>query len=110
MMADQLTLIEQQIADLLIQKQKILTEKRAEALKEVKNIIVRYGFSAGELGLQRKKMGATDKPKVAAKYVNPENANETWTGRGKKPNWVERVLAQGRHLEDLHIDKTSDVK
>ena len=108
-MSDQLVLIEQQIADLFAQKQKILAEKRGEALREVKNIIEMYGFTASELGLQRKKMGATDKP-VAAKYVNPENANETWTGRGKKPNWVARVLAQGRHLEDMRIDKAAGVK
>lgn len=103
-MTDQLRLIEQQIADLLAQKQKLLAEKRIETLKEVKSIIALYGFTASELGLHRKNMGATGKSIVAAKYVNPENANETWTGRGKKPHWVERVLAQGRHLEDLRIE------
>jgi DNA-binding protein H-NS len=34
--------------------------------------------------------------KVAARYRNPENPNETWTGRGRRPNWVHALDAAGR--------------
>lgn len=38
------------------------------------------------------------------KYRNPQNAAETWSGRGKRPRWVEVALARGDSLESLAID------
>jgi DNA-binding protein H-NS len=40
----------------------------------------------------------------APKYQNPNNAAQTWSGKGKQPQWVEEVLAQGKRLEDLLTD------
>jgi DNA-binding protein H-NS len=52
--------------------------------------------SAG--GKPRKALG-----KVAAKYRNPANPSETWTGRGKQPRWLAAHTAAGRKLEDFLI-------
>jgi DNA-binding protein H-NS len=41
--------------------------------------------------------------KVAPKYRNPDNAGETWTGRGRQPRWVRAALAEGRTLADLAV-------
>lgn len=41
--------------------------------------------------------------KVAPKYRNPNNAAETWTGRGRKPLWVVAALESGKQLQDLAI-------
>jgi DNA-binding protein H-NS len=40
------------------------------------------GFSVSEL------FGGKGKGKGVAKYRNPKNPSETWTGRGRKPNWL----------------------
>lgn len=40
---------------------------------------------------------------VAPKYRNPDDASETWTGRGRKPRWVEAFLDAGNNLEDVAI-------
>ena len=40
----------------------------------------------------------------APKYQNPNNAAQTWSGKGKQPHWVEEVLAQGRSLDSLLTD------
>jgi len=37
------------------------------------------------------------------KYRNPENPAETWSGKGKRPGWVEAFLAEGRSLASLEI-------
>ena len=37
----------------------------------------------------------------APKYQNPNNAAQTWSGKGKQPHWVEQALAQGKTLESL---------
>lgn len=40
---------------------------------------------------------------VTIQYQHPENAELCWTGRGRKPKWVEHFLAQGKTLDDLKI-------
>ncbi len=44
----------------------------------------------------------TRKP-VATKYANPQNQNEKWTGRGRKPRWVQEHLDAGGELETLLV-------
>ncbi len=34
--------------------------------------------------------------KVAPKYRNPANPNQTWTGRGKSPAWVAELKTAGK--------------
>ena len=46
---------------------------------------------------------AKAKRTVAPKYRNPNNSDETWTGRGRKPKWVENEIAGGRSLDSLLI-------
>ena len=41
--------------------------------------------------------------KVAPKYRNPANPEQTWTGRGKRPRWFSEALAKGRKESDLRI-------
>ncbi len=41
--------------------------------------------------------------KVAPKYRNPENASETWTGRGRAPRWLAAAEAAGKSREDFKI-------
>jgi DNA-binding protein H-NS len=52
---------------------------------------------------RRKARKSADGPvkKVAPKYRGPQG--EEWTGRGRKPKWVEAELAAGRSLNDLLI-------
>ena len=41
---------------------------------------------------------------VAVKYRNPENPDETWTGRGRSPNWlVEKMKKRGVTKEDFAV-------
>ena len=43
------------------------------------------------------------RPKTAVKYANPENRSETWTGRGRKPNWLVARMKKGAKLEDFAL-------
>ena len=40
---------------------------------------------------------------VAPKYAHPDDRSLTWTGRGRRPLWVEEQLNNGKTLEDLTI-------
>lgn len=41
--------------------------------------------------------------RVAPKYRNPSNHEQTWTGRGNKPHWVRDFEKGGGKLEDTRI-------
>lgn len=42
--------------------------------------------------------------KVAPKFRNPENLEQTWSGRGMKPVWLRDALAKrGTKIEDFAI-------
>ena len=42
-------------------------------------------------------------PKVYPKFRNPQPPHQTWSGRGKQPNWMRKLLAQGVRMNDLVI-------
>src|SRR5690349_15221222 len=46
---------------------------------------------------------------VMPKYRNPDNPEETWAGRGRKPKWVQDHLDQGTPLDELLINRTGNV-
>lgn len=71
-----------------------------------------HGFSLTELaaGAAPKKRGrkpgsttTAAKPKAAPKYRNPADPTQTWTGRGRKPQWFKDGEAAGRPIADFAI-------
>ncbi|MEZ5750594.1 MAG: H-NS histone family protein [Paracoccaceae bacterium] len=74
-------------------------EKR-RALAEVEAFARERGLSPADLaGIMTKR---TRKP-ASAKYANPADASQTWSGRGRRPRWVDAALASGKALDDLAI-------
>ncbi|HEX9857929.1 MAG TPA: H-NS histone family protein [Paracoccaceae bacterium] len=74
--------------------------KKKEALAELEEKARALGFSLAELtgtAVTRKRAPAT------AKYANPANHSETWSGRGRKPRWFEAALKEGKTPQDLAI-------
>lgn len=93
------------INDLEAKLQKAKTQARDRAKAELKEKIDRMvdgsGFSIHELyGFAGKGRG---RGKSVAKYANPDNRSETWTGRGRKPNWLVARLNKGAKLNDFAI-------
>lgn len=75
--------------------------ERKEAIKAAEEAAAKYGFSLEEIaGMQR---GGAKKQKAAAKYRNPHNPEETWSGRGRKPHWVHSALTSGMDISELEI-------
>jgi DNA-binding protein H-NS len=50
-----------------------------------------------------KRAGNDRRSSVAPKYRNPENAAETWSGRGAQPKWLKELVARGRALDEFLI-------
>jgi DNA-binding protein H-NS len=72
--------------------------ERAEVKHALAQLAEKRGFSVSEL------FGGRGRGKSsAAKYVNPDNKSETWTGRGRKPNWLVAKLGKGAKITDFAI-------
>ena len=75
--------------------------ERAELKHKIQAMAEHSGFSVNEL------FGGRGAGKVkssgVAKYKNPENHSETWTGRGRKPNWLLARLSKGAKMADFEI-------
>ena len=90
------------LTKLIDQAGKELTQrKRMDALsKDIQRVIAKHKVSKTELASLgdmirsetkvSKKTKARAASKVPAKFKNP-NGKETWTGRGRAPNWVSGV-------------------
>ncbi len=58
-------------------------------------------LQGGKSGRPSSRRGTT----VPIKYANPGNPSETWSGRGKRPRWMQRLITEGRGRtpEDFRI-------
>ena len=81
--------------------QRQVAEKAALKAK-MQALAAEAGFSMDELlgssGRGKKKSGIS-----VPKYCNPEDPSQTWTGRGRKPNWLVNALNDGADMEDFAI-------
>jgi DNA-binding protein H-NS len=74
--------------------------KRSEAMKEIQAVAKKHGMALDEIvGSKPKK----SKAKSPAKYRNPANAQETWSGRGRQPEWYKAALAAGKKPQQMAI-------
>ena len=76
------------------------SEEKLKARKQILDLAKTYGLELSDL---LSKGGAAVRKPAEAKYRHPDDANVTWSGRGRKPHWVEKWLAEGKSLEDLAI-------
>jgi len=75
--------------------------RKKTALAELEDRARALGFTLPELLAVAP--AAKKRTHPAAKYVNPANPADTWSGRGRKPGWFIAALAQGKTPEDMLI-------
>jgi DNA-binding protein H-NS len=98
---DRMSLRELQELELKVKKARanVHERSRADVRKKVEAIIADAGFKVTDIFGGRGGKGRT----VAAKYANPDNPGETWTGRGRKPRWLNAKLQDGAKIEKFLI-------
>lgn len=75
-------------------------KNREDARKAAEEAARKFGFSLEEVvGNARGRSARMS----AAKYRNPANPKQTWSGRGRQPGWIKDGLAKGRKLADFAI-------
>ena len=118
--------IRARITDLQKQADEMYVAEKKAAIADIKEKIRVYDITAADIGLVKKTRGASAakaatkapkaaagtkkaatkaKPKAKASAVQYQGPNgETWGGgRGKRPNWVNAILAAGGDIEDYRL-------
>ena len=94
-------------ADELIEVKRYIDTKletmKADKIKTLFNDMIALGISPTDLNGFAKKL-ADNKPKLPAKYKNPDDPNQTWVGRGKAPNWYAEKVHSGVTKESMLIN------
>ena len=76
------------------------TEREKLELKErLESIASELGYSLEDLT----KIKTKKKSVNPALYQNPDNKTQTWSGKGRKPNWLLTQFEAGKSLEDFKI-------
>ncbi|WP_342666384.1 H-NS histone family protein [Tateyamaria sp. ANG-S1] len=87
------------VDEAIVQRRKT---ERHEALAAAQKAAAEFGFSLDELTGKKGGRGA----KAASadpKYMNPEDPTQTWTGKGRQPNWFKTAIEAGKAPEELEI-------
>lgn len=77
------------------------SSKRKEVMAQIKELAASIGVSVEISDGDKKADRKTGK--VPAKYRDPANPSQTWTGRGLAPRWMQDLLASGRNKAEFEI-------
>ena len=97
-----------ELRELIANAEQVLKENQKEASK---GVIAQIRALAGDIGVTvtfheegpEDRRSSRKGRKVAAKYRNPHKHEQTWTGRGVKPRWLQAMLDQGRDISEFTI-------
>jgi DNA-binding protein H-NS len=89
-----------------IDKELATRETKLQALEEIKQLATSKGLKFDELltelgfskGGTRAKLGP-----APIRFRHPDNASLTWSGRGKRPRWMNEALSSGFTEAQLKI-------
>lgn len=102
----------EQLNALVDMANKEIAHKEQTRLHEVRQQMEDLASSVGMSVEELLALNGTGKKKKAgkmtvgeAKFRNPDDPQQTWTGRGKRPRWLQDALAGGAELEDFAVDR-----
>lgn len=89
--------LQKQIADTIVTRKDRLKE---EVKSKIRTLASEHGMTLEELfGIK----AAPGKSKLAPKYRNPNPPHQTWSGRGRVPQWMHDPISRGAKKEDFLI-------
>ena len=78
-------------------------QEKVSVLNELRAIAKARGYAIEDLLGKEAKVKTVTGNKVKVKYRHPQNGELEWTGRGRKPKWVEAWVANGGSLDNLLV-------
>ena len=101
-----------ELEKLLNDVKKALAAARArdhrEAKKAAARAVAEYGFSLNDISeveaaKPKKAQKKTSKKSSKPVFANPEDRTQTWTGKGRQPNWYRNQIAKGTERDAMRI-------
>ncbi|WP_342779503.1 H-NS family nucleoid-associated regulatory protein [Methylibium rhizosphaerae] len=101
--------IQQEIERLQREAERLRQEEVAGVIARIKEAIQVYGLTAADLGLGgaglRKQHAGNGTSATRVKYR--DEAGNTWSGRGPRPQWLRDALAAGRSLDEFAVQRAA---
>jgi len=76
------------------------TKKRKQVISQIKELAASIGVTVEIDDIEKP---ARKGKKVAAKYCNPNDPSQTWTGRGVSPKWMQALIEAGHEKSEFLI-------
>jgi DNA-binding protein H-NS len=108
--------LDKQIEALRREREAIRQREIAGVVDRIKEAIAHYELTADDLGFGSQRKPRAQAPatkrrgrpaksggKPAGVVRFRDQAGNTWSGRGKRPNWLKAALAEGKTLQDLAV-------
>ena len=89
------------IAKAQTRQNELRKEKVSKLREKINELIKAEGFTFDDVFGSRAPKARRTGTALAAKYRNPANPEQTWSGRGKRPNWFNDALKAGKKEKDL---------
>lgn len=102
--------LEKHLKDVKKALQNAQARDRREARKAAEKAAAEFGFSLEDLAAKETAAAKPRKPKAKAprakskpKFANPADASQTWTGKGRQPNWYRAEIEKGTSPEAMAL-------
>ncbi|MFG5379811.1 H-NS family nucleoid-associated regulatory protein [Yoonia sp. R2-816] len=89
---------------------KVAARDKKAALVAAERAAKTHGFSLAEITgtadtptKPRRKTAKKPAVRGKPKYANPDDKKQTWTGKGRKPDWFNAALAAGKTPDDMAL-------
>ena len=97
---------ETELQNLIVNAEKALKQrqasKRNDVIAQIKDLAASINATA-EIIYNDKKPARKPSAKVAIKYRDPHNPENTWTGRGVMPRWLKALEDAGRNRSEFQV-------
>lgn len=88
--------------------EKLAAKDKKNALAAAQKAAAAHGFSLAEITggaveAPKRKTKSGPKKVSAPKYRNPADADQTWTGKGRQPEWFKAAITKGTSPDKMEI-------
>ena len=90
------------IAEAQMQLEALKRSKHKEVIAQIKELAASIGVTV-EIHEDSKATSA----KIPAKFSNPDNPSQTWTGQGMSPKWLKDLVEKGHNKDEFLIDNNT---
>jgi DNA-binding protein H-NS len=102
--------LEKHLAEVKKALQSAQARDRREAKRAAEKAVAEFGLSLSDITEEGKPQPKQKKTKQKSparkskpKYANPTDPTQTWTGKGRQPNWFKNELDKGTPAERMEI-------